>query len=93
MAEGLPGTLASCASFSRPPESLGDDGARFSRDNAYTPIDVAPETVSAIYEVAGKIGPRSTKDELGKTIASGGVTRFIDSLEQAMPGARFSCGA
>lgn len=69
-----------------PPESLGDDGARFSRDNAYTPIDVAPETVSTIYEVAGKIGPRSTNDELSKTIASGGVTRFIDSLEQAMPG-------
>lgn len=69
-----------------PPESLGDDGAIFSRNNAYDPIDVLPETVSTIYDVADKIGPRSTRDELNKTIASGGVMRFIDALEQAMPG-------
>lgn len=69
-----------------PPESLGDDGAVFSRNNAYTPIDVSPETVSTIYDVADKIGPRSTRDELNATISSGGVMRFIESLEQAMPG-------
>jgi hypothetical protein len=69
-----------------PPESLGNDGAIFSRNNAYTPIDVSPETVSTIYDVADKIGPRSTRDELNATISSGGVMRFIESLEQAMPG-------
>lgn len=69
-----------------PPESLGNDGAIFSRNNAYTPIDVSPETVSTIYDVADKIGPRSTRDELNTTISSGGVMRFIESLEQAMPG-------
>lgn len=69
-----------------PPESLGDDGAVFSRNNAYTPINVSPETVSTIYDVADKIGPRSTRDELNATISSGGVMRFIESLEQAMPG-------
>lgn len=69
-----------------PPESLGNDGAIFSRNNAYTPIDVSPETVGTIYDVADKIGPRSTRDELNATISSGGVMRFIESLEQAMPG-------
>lgn len=69
-----------------PPESLGNDGAIFSRNNAYTPIDVSPETVSTIYDVADKIGPRSARDELNATISSGGVMRFIESLEQAMPG-------
>lgn len=69
-----------------PPKSLGDDGARFSRDNAYTPIDVAPETVSTIYDVADSVGPRSSREELNATISSGGVMRFIESLEQAMPG-------
>ena len=69
-----------------PPESLGNDGAIFIRNNAYTPIDVSPETVSTIYDVADKIGPRSTRDELNATISSGGVMRFIESLEQAMPG-------
>lgn len=69
-----------------PPKSLGSDGAIFSRNNAYTPIDVSPETVSTIYDVADKIGPRSTRNELNATISSGGVMRFIESLEQAMPG-------
>lgn len=68
------------------PESLGKDGAIFSRNHAYDPIDVSPETVSTIYDVADKIGPRSTRDELNATISSGGVMRFIESLEQAMPG-------
>lgn len=69
-----------------PPESLGDDGATFSRNHAYDPIYVLPETVSTIYDVADSVGPRSSREELNATISSGGVMRFIESLEQAMPG-------
>lgn len=69
-----------------PPKSLGNDGAIFSRNNAYIPIDVLPETVSTIYDVADSVGPRSTRDELNATISSGGVLRFIESLERSMPG-------
>lgn len=69
-----------------PPESLGYDGAVFSRNHAYDPIDVLPETVSTIYDVADSVGPRSSREELNATISSGGVMRFIESLEQAMPG-------
>lgn len=69
-----------------PPESLGDDGAIFSRNHAYDPIDVLPETVSTIYDVADSVGPRSSREELNATISSGGVMRFIESLEQSMPG-------
>lgn len=69
-----------------PPDSLGKEGAEFSRNNAYWDIFVEPETVAKAYEAIDRIGPRETRDDLTRAMRDGAVTRFIAELDRIMPG-------